>query len=84
MRNADLVRRIRNELEHIPRGERCSPQNLLRMLYNFYRRRQLSRNPSGQARWSLFRALVSTQREYPYFQPSVDEWFFGIRGAFDS
>lgn len=81
MKNVDLVRRIAEELDHIPRGERHSPQNVLRMLYNLHRRQELAKRPDAHPKYSLLRAIIGTQNEYPYFVPSVDQTFFGIRGA---
>jgi hypothetical protein len=80
MKLTEMIERIDSELHHIPRAEKGSAQNTLRMLYNFHRRKDLARRPDAPASSTLLKAIATTTGEYPYFSPSFDHEFFGMGG----
>ena len=70
MKKEEMNKRIRDEIEHIPRADKGSPQNTFRMMYNIHRRRDLARQADAPASRTLIKAMVSVTREYPRFSPS--------------
>lgn len=80
MKRTAMTAKIRLELDHIPRAERGSAQNELRMLYWLWRSRDLARDPEMPATRALDASVITLRELYPYFQPQVDHEFFGIGG----
>ena len=78
MKRDEMKRRLDDELQHIPRGERGSHQNELRMSFYFYRRHDLSGNPESPASAALLKAINRLRGEFPDFSPLYDGNFFGI------
>jgi len=73
---------VDEELEHIPEGEKGSPQNFLRSVYNGMREHDLSRanhgeEPKGKLE-ILKESIECVKRDYPdpHFDPNVDWDFF--------
>ena len=77
MKRHEMNQKIDIELEHIPRAEKGSAQNAIRMMYNIHRRKDLARRPDTPAFQTLDRAIASVTQEYPYFLPSFNGDFFG-------
>jgi len=70
----DIQHTVQAELEHIPRGERAGPQNMLRMFYEV--RREAGLKKGGSARQALDQALVLARQEHPDHHFEYDEaWF---------
>lgn len=78
MKRDEMIQRIDIELDHIPPGNKGSPQNELRMFYNIYRRRHLGRYPEAVASTALRTAIATLAGEYPDFRPSFDRHYFGM------
>lgn len=76
MKKEELNKRLAEELEHIPRGHRGSPQNLLRAAYNMVRRHDLSVDPAISQGASLKKALEEIGKTAPDFMPAYDTQFF--------
>jgi len=75
-----MTARILEELDHIPRAEKGSAQNELRMLFWFWRSKDLAREPDVPAARALDASVATLRETYPYFQPLIDREFFGIGG----
>ena len=75
-----ITTRALEELDHIPRAERGSTQNELRMLYWFWRTRDLARDPGLPAARALDASVETIRQTYPYFQPDFDRDYFGMGG----
>jgi len=75
-----ITTRALEELDHIPRAEKGSTQNELRMLFWFWRTQDLARDPSLPAARALDASVVTIRQTYPYFQPDFDRDYFGMRG----
>jgi hypothetical protein len=76
MKKAELIRKVAEELKHIPRGS--FDQNMLRATYNASRRHDLSINPEFPAKDSLRTAIEIARKDKPNFSPIYDRDFFGI------
>jgi len=71
-----MNRTVSWELKHIPKGERGSLQNFLRLSYNALRRRYLTLNRS---RHETLRELVDKIRKaHPDFNPEYDKEYFRV------
>ena len=77
MKREEMNAKVDEELKHIPRHLRGSPQNHLRVTYNGIRRRDLARNPSADRHQSLVSALEAFRISYPDFTPAYDKDYFG-------
>lgn len=85
MRREDMNRMIDTELAHIPRGEKGSPQNAFRMIYNADRRRDLGQRTDAPRHKALFQAVASVTSHYPSFSPDYDTMFFQREeGSYDT
>ena len=76
MKREEMIRIVRLELKHIPRGLRGSAQNKLRLYYNGMRRHDLSINPKIPARESLKKALERLRKDYPDYPFRYNAEFF--------
>lgn len=67
-------RRVKEELTHIPRGERGSPQRIFRDAYTIVRFPGISK---GRSAWqALQESLEYMQRDHPEYRFEYDErWF---------
>ena len=74
MKREEMVKLVRSELEHIPKGLKGSTQNRLRIYYNAWRRRDLlTGKPKEQ---TLEAAIKMLKEKHPDFDPKFDEVFF--------
>lgn len=73
-----MQRVVDKELEHIPKGDRRSPQNELRMAYNMLRWHSLGSNAEGiqTKEVVLRRAIKSVRGRLPSFTPQYDSDYF--------
>ncbi len=76
MRKEELIKKINEELEHIPRGPRG--QNLFRARYNMIRRHDIGKDSTITPAISFKRALEQMKENNPSFIPTYDQAFFGI------
>ncbi len=74
MKRDELIRKVAEELKHIPRGS--FDQNMLREYYNGMRRHDLSLNPALPAKDSLRTAIEIVTKDKPDFLPIYDRDFF--------
>ena len=72
-----MTRIVKSELEHIPKGDRGSPQNQLRRIYNARRRFDLAKTENTKEE-TLQHCIQSVKRDHPDFVPKYDEDFFKI------
>ena len=74
MTREEMQRVVDEELEHIRKGARRSPQNELRMTYNMLRLRSLGPNAEGiQTKEDVLReAIKSVKERHPSFTPQYD------------
>ena len=77
MKRDELIRKVAEELKHIPRVEGWLAQNMLREIYNGSRRHDLYLSPALPARDSLQRAIEIVRRDRPDFSPIYHRDFFG-------
>jgi len=75
MKKDELIGKVAEELEHVPRGS--LDQNMLRATYNALRRHDLSVNPDFPAKDSLRAAIEIARKDKPDFSPIYDRDFFG-------
>ncbi|MGD0863794.1 MAG: hypothetical protein ABSA21_13735 [Candidatus Limnocylindrales bacterium] len=68
---------VQVELDHIPRGERASPQNEFRMLYEVKRLRGSKKG--GSAQQALGDALDGLRRDHPDYAFQYDKAWFDAR-----
>jgi len=76
MKREEMVRIVKLELEHIPKGSKGSAQNRLRIYYNAWRRRDLLRGKPREE--TLEETIKMLRRDHPDFDPKFDEDFFKI------
>ena len=74
----EMQRVVDEELDHIPKGDRRSAQNELRMTYNMLRWRSLGPNAEGtQTKEDVLReASKSVRGRHPSFAPQYDSDYF--------
>jgi len=72
-----LTRIVKSELEHILKGDKGSPQNTLRRLYNFRRRYDLTKTGKTKEE-TLQYCIQEVKKDHPDFIPKYDEDFFRI------
>ena len=76
-----MTRLLEEELSHIPRAEKGSIQNALRMLYSYHRRRDLASNPNAPARNALFAAIRALEAGSNAMAPAFEWEFFRPGGG---
>ena len=64
------------ELARIPKGKPKSPQQALRLLYNYERSTDLPRNPQCSPSETLSRVIEMIWEQDPDFEPDYDRSFF--------
>jgi len=80
MKRDEMTKIVKSELEHIPKGDKGSPQNELRLLYNARRRRDLVK--TSKVKEETLQDCVKTLKEkYPNFVPTYNENFFKMPKA---
>ena len=74
------ARLIRDEMEHIPRGAKLSPQNKLRYAYQMLRSHSLGERAEAQQTRSevLLSAIAVLRRAHPEAEPKYDKEYFGV------
>ena len=75
MKREELTRIVKSELEHIPKGDRGSPQNRLRQRYNTRRRYDLTKTDKTKEE-TLQYCIQALKKDHPDFVPKYDEGFF--------
>jgi len=75
LKREELTRIVKSELEHIGKGDRGSPQNRLRLLYNARRRYDLTKTDKTRGD-TLQHCIQAMKKEYPDFVPRYDGDFF--------
>ena len=73
----EIHRLVKEELRHVPRGERGSPQNVFRDVYVIKRLHESK--TSSSARQALRDALEYMRRDYPDYLFRYEEAWFGSR-----
>ncbi len=73
----ELHRLVKEELRHVPRGERGSPQNVFRDVYVI--RRLHGWKTSRSAQQALRDALEYMRRDHPNYPFQYEEAWFGAR-----
>jgi hypothetical protein len=81
MKAATMTRLLEEELTHIPRAEKGSPQNEFRMLYTYHRRRDLASDPNAPARNALFAAIRAIEAGQSAVAPTFEWEFFRPGGG---
>ncbi|KPV65388.1 MAG: hypothetical protein AOA65_0179 [Candidatus Bathyarchaeota archaeon BA1] len=76
MKREEMVRIVKSELEHIPKGSKGSTQNRLRIYYNAWRRKDLLSGKSKEE--TLEKVVNKLKKDHPDFNPQFDEDFFKI------
>jgi len=66
---------VKSELEHIPKGDKGSPQSALRRLYNARRRYDLTKTEKTKED-TLQHCIQALKKDHPDFVPKYDEEFF--------
>lgn len=77
MKREELTGIVKSELKHIPKGDRGSPQNELRRLYNARRRHDLTKTEKVKEE-TLQYCIQAVKKDHPDFIPKYDEDFFKI------
>ena len=75
MKREELTRIVKSELEHIPKGNRGSPQNRLRQRYNARRRYDLTKTDRTKEE-TLQYCIQMLREDHPDFVPKYNEDFF--------
>ena len=78
MKREEMAAAVRQDLEHIARGPKGSPQNMFRMTYTQIRRRDLSNDQDAPRSTSLGQAIESIRRQYSDLEPEYDREYFGM------
>ena len=81
MKAAVITRLLEEELAHIPRAEKGSPQNEFRMLYTYHRRRDLANDPNAPARDALHAAVRAIEAGETAVGPAFEWEFFRPGGG---
>jgi hypothetical protein len=68
---------IEEDLKHIPRGIKGSPQNMLRLYYQDVRKHDITKTAKTKED-TLRELLVRMKKEYPDFQPEYDHDYFKL------
>ena len=76
MKREEMLKRIDEELKHIPRSFKGSNQNMLRASHNLIRRHDLSLNSALPAKETRIRAIETIKKYKPDFSPIYDREFF--------
>jgi hypothetical protein len=77
MKREELDRLVGQDLDHIARGAKGSPQATLRMVYNAHRRGDLANDPAAQASDTLLRSIATAARLANEFRADYDRAYFG-------
>lgn len=73
----NMQSQVRDELAHILKGQRGSPQRRFRAFYAMERQHDLSSNPAALRAVSLIRAVADIRKHVdPNFKPDYDRDFF--------
>lgn len=75
MKREELTKIVKSELEHIPRGDKGSPQSALRRHYNARRRYDLTKTEKTKED-TLQDCIQTLKKDHPAFIPKYDEDFF--------
>ena len=75
MKREELTKIVKSELEHIPKGDKGSPQSALRRLYNARRRYDLTKSEKTKE-GTLHNCIQTLKKDHPDFIPKYDEDFF--------
>ena len=78
MKAKEMIRFLKEELEHIPREYGNLPQNLLRFVYNSSRRYGLKLGETKEK--ALTRSIEGLKKDYPAWQPLYDSEYFRLGG----
>jgi len=81
MNKEEMDKLIGEELDHIPRGLRGSPQNLIRLYYSGMRKTSLRRDATTKTTKEdvLLQVINELKKNNPDFKPSYDPEFFVIK-----
>jgi len=75
MKKLEIDFQIKQDLTHIPRGVKGSPQNILRMQYAIVRRHDISKTTKTKED-TLREAIIIVKKQFPDFQPKYDATYF--------
>jgi len=75
LKREELTKIVKSELEHIPKGDKGSPQSALRRLYNARRRYDLTKTEKMKED-TLQHCIQALKKDHPDFIPKYDEEFF--------
>jgi len=77
LRRDAITKVVKEELRHIPRGEKRSLQNYLRFFYNALRRHHMAKTDKIKED-TLKEAILSLKKINQKFHPKYDKEFFKI------
>lgn len=81
MKKVEMDELVGKELDHIPRGPRGDPQNLIRLYYPGMRKTSLRKGVTLKATKEdvLLHVINELKKSNPDFKPSYDPEFFVIK-----
>ena len=75
MKKSEIDSQIAEDLKHIPREVKGSPQNHLRMYYAPLRRHDLTKTTKTKEE-TLKEAILQVRKSFPNFTPKYDKNYF--------